>query len=341
MDHKHNDLVNKLLKGTARSFYLTLQILPAVIRWPLSLSYLLARATDTIADEYILSTTDRLTFLADMQKVINHGSLKEESPVNSWISQLRGTSMNDLLLSNFERIVVFLYELDAQTREDIIHVLNQIIKGQCLDIETFSQPSQIVCLNSVEELDQYTYYVAGSVGEFWTKVCDRRIKNYSKIPIESLNALAISFGKGLQLINILRDIPQDLQKKRCYLPLEQLHQHQIILTDLIQNPSRSIAIIEYWWQKAFEHLTDGWNYMMSINNRRIRYAITLPLLIGFKTLAELKDKKYLQRTSITKISRRSMKWLMLIASMGIMSKNCLNFYLILLLRTQFKVAKNG
>ena len=191
-------------------------------------------------------------------------------------------------------------------------------------------------IKTSEELDQYTYYVAGSVGEFWTKICVRQIKNYSEKPVEQLNALAISFGKGLQLINILRDIPQDLQKERCYLPLEQLQQQKIILTDLIKNPSCIIPIVEYWWQKAFEHLTDGWNYMISINNRRIRYAMTLPLLIGFRTLEELKNKKYLQCSSITKISRRSMKWLMLIACIGIISKKGLNFYLVLLLKTNVK-----
>ena len=336
MDHEQHTLINQLLKGTARSFYLTLRALPKSIRWPLSLAYLLARATDTIADEYELATSYRLTFLADMQKLINHGSLNEELSFNRWISQFKDTSMNFLLLSNFQRIIVFLYELDTETRQNIISVLNQIIRGQLLDIKTFSQSKGMVCLKTSEELDQYTYYVAGSVGEFWTQICVRRIKNYSKKPIDQLNALAISFGKGLQLINILRDIPQDLQKERCYLPLEQLQQQKIILTDLIKNPSCIIPIVEYWWQKAFEHLTDGWNYMISINNRRIRYAMTLPLLIGFRTLEELKNKKYLQCSSITKISRRSMKWLMLIACIGIISKKGLNFYLVLLLKTNVK-----
>src|SRR6185503_12981205 len=65
MDNRaRQDLLGDLLSSVSRTFYLTLRILPSSIRPQIGLAYLLARATDTIADTQAVPLEDRLNVLA-------------------------------------------------------------------------------------------------------------------------------------------------------------------------------------------------------------------------------------------------------------------------------------
>ena len=61
---------NELLKRNSRSFYLTLRALPRAIRPQISIAYLLARTTDTIADTEIVSIGQRLEALDKLRERI-------------------------------------------------------------------------------------------------------------------------------------------------------------------------------------------------------------------------------------------------------------------------------
>ena len=73
-------------------------------------------------------------------------------------------------------------------------------------------------LETEAELDDYTFRVAGCVGEFWTRLCRAHLFPRAAVDEAMLLRDGIRFGKGLQLVNILRDIPADLEKGRCYIP---------------------------------------------------------------------------------------------------------------------------
>src|ERR1700677_146430 len=64
-------LLGPLLKGVSRSFYLTLRVLPAGMRDPISLGYLLARAADTIADTSLIPPGQRLELLLSLRGQVN------------------------------------------------------------------------------------------------------------------------------------------------------------------------------------------------------------------------------------------------------------------------------
>jgi farnesyl-diphosphate farnesyltransferase len=67
-------LLGPLLKGVSRSFYLTLRVLPAGMRDPVGLAYLLARAADTIADTSLIDPAQRLALLLDLCAQVNGAS---------------------------------------------------------------------------------------------------------------------------------------------------------------------------------------------------------------------------------------------------------------------------
>src|SRR6266478_1488246 len=103
-------------------------------------------------------------------------------------------------------------------------VLDTITGGQELDLRRFATAAEtrIVALRTDEELDDYTYRVAGCVGEFWTRLCRAHLFPTAALDEGALIQNGIRFGKGLQLVNVLRDLPADLRQGRCYLPEDRL-----------------------------------------------------------------------------------------------------------------------
>jgi farnesyl-diphosphate farnesyltransferase len=161
------------------------------------------------------------------------------------------------------------------------------------------------------ELDDYTYRVAGCVGEFWTRMC--RAHLFPEAPLDDAFLLAngVRFGKGLQLVNILRDLPKDLGLGRCYLPKDRLAEVGVAPKDLLEpaTESRLRPLYVGYLTHAEAHLRAGWDYTTYLPWRqlRVRLACAWPLLIGMETLVKLRDGPILDATHRIKISRRQVR----------------------------------
>mgnify|MGYP001463507708 FL=1 len=167
MSRIFNSEIDAILEGTSRSFYLSLKELPRPIRKQVSLLYLLARTSDTIADSERGSTSSRLDALESFNDFCMNKS--DNLPVLKDISILQRNESERLLLEKIEQIVSILEEFSESDVEDIRKCLKIIISGQILDLERFSSKrGNIISIDTEKELDDYAYRVAGSVGEFWT-----------------------------------------------------------------------------------------------------------------------------------------------------------------------------
>ena len=307
----NNDLLTDLLKAVSRSFYLTLRILPAPVRRPISIAYLLARTSDTIADTDVLPAHVRLKSLEALRQAIM-AETDELCRFDEFISHQNRNKERELLL----RINESINQLDTVDEEDrrlIRDVLEIIIGGQRLDLERFQDASseQVICLSQASETDDYTYRVAGCVGEFWTRICFKHLAPNSQTPSKELVEQGIRFGKGLQLVNILRDLAEDHQQGRCYLPADRLSQAGINPSNLTdpKNEAALSTVYEEYENIARAHLTEGWNYTNSLSWKwiRIRLACAWPILLGFKTLELLPTKTPLDASKRAKVSRRDVK----------------------------------
>ena len=290
-----------LLKGTSRSFYLSLRFLPARIRTTLSLAYLLARASDTIADTNKLAPNGRLKALDEFRQTVQVGGTRVE--LDECIgAQAEGAEKKLLIKTNL--ILEALKKLPIDHRSLVVDVLQKIIRGQTLDIERFELQNRIQALPDAAALDEYTYLVAGCVGEFWTKLCRLEWPNYSSVPDRNLIQTAINFGKGLQLINIIRDFPADLQNGRSYLPVSDPEA-------VVANPERARLEWDQARKRATNFLDDAWNYVVSIRPPRVRFACAVPVLIGVRTL-QLLGRETRIRSGI-KVSRSEVRKLIAFA----------------------------
>jgi farnesyl-diphosphate farnesyltransferase len=163
-----NASANDLLKATARSFYLTLRVLPPPVRPQIGLAYLLARTTDTVADTEIVPVAQRLSAL---QRLRDHIMGHPSGPLDfGELARQQGAPSERLLLEKAGESVAALHALGEGDRELIRSVLLTIIGGQELDVHRFAGASadRIAALRTAAELEDYTFRVAGCVGEFWT-----------------------------------------------------------------------------------------------------------------------------------------------------------------------------
>lgn len=307
-------LLNDLLRDVSRSFYLTLRLLPAAVRNQIGLAYLLARATDTIADTGAVSVEKRLATLQDLRARILENQPPDPKPF--LVPELRShqsTEGERILLERIGDALKLLRQFDPGDRQLIQRVLDTITSGQELDLIRFGHASaqNIGALQSTEELDDYTYRVAGCVGEFWTRICLRHLSPPPAVSESELIREGIQFGQGLQLVNILRDLPSDLRMGRCYLPEDGLRSLSLEPADLLDpaNAEKLRPLYHSLVTKAEANLADAWSYVLDLPRSwiRLRLACAWPVLIGVKTLNKLRAANVLYPDTRIKVSRRELQ----------------------------------
>lgn len=307
------DLLTSLLRDVSRSFYLTLRVLPRGLRRPISLAYLLARATDTVADTGLVPVTRRLEALDALREAIRGRAGPPDWP-DLVDAQSGQASVGEQIL--LQRIPEALACLEAEPEPDRGHirsVLETITSGQELDLQRFEPvaPGGVRALPDAASLDDYTYRVAGCVGEFWTRICRAHLPSLGDRDEERMLEDGIRFGQGLQLVNILRDLPRDLRNGRCYLPADELAAAGLKPGDLVDPgmAGRLRPVHGRWCGRAREHLAAGWRYTVALGpgHRRLRLACAWPVLIGLRTLDRLAEAPLLDPDHRVKVPRSEVR----------------------------------
>jgi farnesyl-diphosphate farnesyltransferase len=286
-----------LLAAVSRSFHLSLRFLPAPVRTPLSLAYLLARATDTIADTANAPLALRLESLAAFETALLSDGPDAAASLENLLSGLACEDAAEArLLALSPSLLGFYHTLAIPLRGEIQTVLARIIGGQRGDLLRFGYASEDApqSLASAADTEAYTYAVAGCVGEFWTRLCALQLPGFARLPLDELLSLGRRFGQGLQLVNILRDLPADLRAGRCYLPADELSAAGLAPAELLRHPERARPVFDRWLRQASEFLSAGERYVRGINGRRLRFSVSLPRRLGEETLALLQRRRPLE-----------------------------------------------
>ncbi|HSE02728.1 MAG TPA: phytoene/squalene synthase family protein [Methylomirabilota bacterium] len=286
-----SDLTAALLRRVSRSFYLSLAVLPRAVRPTIGLAYLFARASDTIADTRLIDRASRVAHLEALRGAL--GGAAEPGPLRAAVgatAAAQGLPAERALLERLPECLDAYQALPAADRARVHAVLVTIIEGQIQDLRFFpgEDEGKLAALETREDLDRYTYLVAGCVGEFWTEVHVAHRPRLRHWDLPRMRVLGTRFGKGLQLTNVLRDVPRDLRHGRCYLPREDLARWGLEPRDLL-DPGRAAdarPLLREWLETALDHYEAGWQYTFAIPRReaRMRLACAWPLLIGLRTL---------------------------------------------------------
>ncbi len=268
--------MDSLLKSVSRTFYLSISLLPFPMRRSVAVAYLLARATDSVADAKRIPHTRRVVALQNMGRDI--ASSSPILPIEPELCAAADTPAEVELLSRFGEVHQALISLPDDQVTIIREVLASILQGQLWDISFFEQHARVL---SDEQTRLYIYRVAGCVGRFWTRL-GRLALGDAFCHAEEADALeeaAVRYGCGLQLINIIRDRDEDVRDRG---------------RDYLCSDSR------VWLERAERAMHDGVDYSLRLNGWRVRVASMLPALLGLKTIAKLRHAKPGKRVKISR-----------------------------------------
>ena len=305
--------LRQLLQGVSRSFYLSIRLLPKAIQAPVAVGYLLARATDTVADTTAQTQADRLNLLAALVRAIEAPShaVEDLTPQIQAFAEQQDNRQERALMHAWPECLSQLQGLTAADQRSVREVLGFITQGQMADVAFFGDGPN--AFNTESELDNYTWQVAGCVGEFWTEVCARHLPDFSTRPTLEMRQLGRRYGMGLQRLNILRDSGADLADGRCYWPRERLSAQDLTPAQMVQSVrmGQALTALTPLWEAYLDstraQLEDGLNYCLAVNNTRVRLASALPALIGIRTLALLRQSGPAALITAVKMPRHEVK----------------------------------
>lgn len=217
------DFCRRLSRQQARNFYYSFLALPSDRRQAMCALYAFFRQTDDLVDEPA-TEGDKLRAIEEWKRALN--LVEEAADCSSGVRR----SISAVQLEELDRHWPGLPAL-AQTLLDYTiptRLLREVVEGVSWDV----RPRDY---QTFEELYRYCYLVASTVG-----LCCVRVWGY-----QSQNGraeeLAESTGIALQLTNILRDIREDAQRGRIYLPREDRETFGVRDDDLIaEHPSRAL-----------------------------------------------------------------------------------------------------
>ncbi|HQY56921.1 MAG: squalene/phytoene synthase family protein [Nitrospira sp.] len=281
-----------MLKQVSRSFYLTLNVLPATVRDQMGLAYLFARAADTIADTNLISREQRLSYLNQFRAQFTAGAVArhEVQAIQAALVPHQADSAERVLLQRLEDCLSLYDGFDSADQDRIRWLMGVLPDGMAMDLAYFRGESaqELTAFQALAELDQYTYYVAGCVGEFWTRMVCAHCPSMARWDVTQMSAIGVRFGKGLQLTNIVKDIARDLHHGRCYVPEPLLREVGLTPADLLEPDSlpRFRPVLMRLIKMAMEHLDQGWIYTMAIPRLEIRQRLACmwPILLAGETL---------------------------------------------------------
>jgi farnesyl-diphosphate farnesyltransferase len=317
-----------LLRHVSRSFDLSIRLLPPALQAPVAIGYLLARATDTVADTTALPLAERQVLLTLMSQEIdaNQACTTRTAELNR-LTEAFAAQQTDpherALMQALPQCLPLLHTLPADDQASVRQVLGHITRGQQLDMTRFGLGLQ--ALQTEAELADYTWLVAGCVGEFWTELCGRHLPGYSLLPQAEMMRIGREYGMGLQRLNIIRDAGADLAAGRCYWPEETLRQGGLtpaMLEQAARTPNADTLLAlaplyTQWLDHTQAQLADGMRYALALKPLRLRLASALPALIGARTVALLRQAGPSALNQRVKMPRREVRALLWRIALGL------------------------
>ncbi|GGM22142.1 hypothetical protein GCM10011351_05020 [Paraliobacillus quinghaiensis] len=252
-----------VLKLTSRTFYIPINLLEPTLKNTVASAYLCMRAIDEIEDHEMLDPKTKQALLYATSALLNNENGFDVVKYRQLLKEYESI-LPEVTLRLGDWIMICPEGIVGKVKESTSIMANGMAdwagKGWYI--------------RSEEELNDYTYYVAGLVGVMLSDIW----KWYDNT--ETDTDLAIAFGRGLQSVNILRNQQEDHERGVNFIPDE--------------------WELDDMFHYATQNLSLGKKYMKDINNRNILLFCKIPLALAEKTLKALKNGR-------EKISRKEVE----------------------------------
>ncbi len=301
------DYQNYILQDVSRTFALTIPQLPDPLRRVVANAYLLCRIADTIEDDKHMSSETKREYADRFIEVVK-GTADPLGFANGLFPQLSptATKAEHDLIANTEPVIRITHSFNSRQRAALERCVAIMADGMARyqDAETLDGVADL------NDMSQYCYYVAGVVGEMLTELfCDYSAAIDAQR--EEMMKLAVSFGQGLQMTNILKDIWEDHHRGACWLPRDIFSRHGVDITSKLpgQNaPGFEPALLELLGV-AHGHLDNALRYTLNIpcEETGLRRFCLWALGMAVLTLDKIRQHPDFTTGNEVKITRRSVK----------------------------------
>ncbi|WP_372371321.1 phytoene/squalene synthase family protein [Candidatus Uabimicrobium sp. HlEnr_7] len=295
----------------SRTFAVNVVRLPQPLQFEVLIAYLLCRIADTIEDNADLPAIRKKELLDDFSKLVTVANW-QESIYSKFEKDCRkevlGNEVDITLLHYSLYVLQCFWEFSETVRSNIRKWVNEMTKGMGEYSARKLQKSSVTFLQSVEDLETYCYYVAGTVGHLLNGLFANHYSCISKKKYAFMEKKATSFGLGLQLTNIIKDSVVDYQRGWCYLPGDLLAELSLTDGNLLKKSSRENAykLMNTIIERAKSHLDNALLYSCALPKRALKARVFcfLPLMMAIKTLEQATANEQLfDKDNPVKISR--------------------------------------
>lgn len=296
------------LPGVSRTFGLTIRLLPPKLEYAVLIGYLLCRIADTIEDSVRLSIDDKLRLLELFRGYLDDADFGTSAVRNTFEN---GSGADELLAREADTVLREFHRLPKAERYAIKPWVQEMCNGMAYYVlrRRPERSEGAGMFSTVEELERYCYYVAGTVGHMLTELFLLHDGNVTAKRHERMNRLATSFGLGLQLTNIVKDVVDDHKRGVTFIPDELLHLRPGRPGSLAELPVSELqTAVGHLVERAWGHLEDALEYCVCVPRRqyRVRVFCLTSLYFAARTLRLTEgDSGLLGGERKLKISRRT------------------------------------
>lgn len=311
-DHEHTEWAIETLDDVSRTFALSLKFLNKPLRTYVSNAYLLCRIPDTIEDTDKLTPEQKSNLLSSFDNVLSGALPIEEFQKNIELtmdSDEEEISQYDpdwkLVMESNKSIELF-DSFDSEIQDAMRPWISELTTGMRQFVNRYSKQSG-VRINTVNELEEYCYYVAGTVGHLLT---DTLAVHYNEETTEEIHENAEKYGLFLQFVNICKDVHDDyVVENNVYLPEEILEEYDVSqsnITDEGNTEAVGRTVLELT-NKCDEYAgpaKDSLNWIKEIGDNGAFISLALPYLLAVATIRDIRSNyKLAMEPEEVKISR--------------------------------------
>ena len=325
--NQSDQFCKEILPKVSRTFAINIAILKGNLHRAVCCGYLFCRIADTIEDSEVFSFDIQEKLLDHFKGMFENANYSSEAIAFLKEFFQEEATADQTLIQKSENVFNSFLGLEKQAQEIIAACVIEMTQGmkETLQRKQFDA-GPIHTLKTMQDLDQYCYYVAGTVGKLLSRLFAFYSPSISTECLEQMQKLDVSFGLGLQVTNIIKDSYEDFFKRKwCYVPESLAAKNGILIKNLFDagNHAKTIRVFQELIAKAQSHLDDAMNYTLLIPRRniRIRLFCLWPLFFAVETLKVAKEKIHLFVTGEEpiKISRTQVKRIMLKTTLLVLS----------------------
>jgi len=334
------DFQNDILQGVSRTFALTIPQLPDPLMKAVSNAYLLCRIADTIEDDPTLNLSEKKLYSDWFASLVEENQTTDDFS-NELVPKL-GPHTSDserLLIQKSSTVLRITHSLSLNQRNAMFKCVKTMTDGMVL----YQGKETLDGLENQPAMDLYCYYVAGVVGEMLTELFLEYGKTWDEDCKNTMLQFSTSFGQGLQMTNILKDIWADRERGACWVPRDVFEKENIVLSEIKNGLDPGFdRCLKILIATTFFHLENALNYTLAIPKEEsgIRRFCLWALFLATLTLRKIhRDPKYIDGETV-KISRTAVKIVVSFTTMLSKSNLGLRFLFFVLSLRLPKVKKN-